>query len=103
LLIQQGARPLLEPYELLDYLNLERVVEHRAARNMIPADPIEAEILKLIDEEALNLDDICSRSNQSIEQISAALSIMELKGMVRRDSGLRYEAIHESSPEYTVA
>lgn len=101
-LIQQGKRPLLEPSELLDYLNLEQFIEYRAARKVIPIDPLEAEILQLIEDEALNLDDICVLSGQSVEQISSVLSTMELKGMLRRDVGMWYLAIHEQVQEYSI-
>ncbi len=89
-LIQNGAFPLLDPQEILDALDLNRVVEHRQARVVLPADATEAQLFDLLGHEPLHVDDIRARTGLPIEQVTAALALMELKGMVRQVGGMRY-------------
>jgi len=89
-LIQNGAFPLLDPQEILDVLDLNRVVEHRQARVVLPADATEAQLFDLLGHEPLHVDDIRARTGLPIEQVTAALALMELKGMVRQVGGMRY-------------
>jgi DNA processing protein len=89
-LIQNGAFPLLDPQEILDALDLNRVVEHRQARVVLPADATEAQLFDLLGHEPLHVDEIRARTGLPIEQVTAALALMELKGMVRQVGGMRY-------------
>jgi len=100
LLIQQGARPLLDFNDLLETLNLDHVVEHRAARSVLPADETEARLLGLLGAEPLHVDEIRAQADLPIEKVSAALVLMELKGMVRQVGGMQYIAVRESSEGY---
>ena len=100
LLIQQGARPLLDFNDLLEALNLDHVIEHRAARSVLPADETEARLLGLLGAEPLHVDEIRAQADLPIEKVSAALVLMELKGMVRQVGGMQYIAVRESSEGY---
>jgi DNA processing protein len=71
-------------------LDLNRVVEHRQARVVLPADATEAQLFDLLGHEPLHVDDIRARTGLPIEQVTAALALMELKGMVRQVGGMRY-------------
>jgi len=99
-LIQQGARPLLDVNEVLEALNLTLVNEHRAARKAVPADPTEAKILSLLDSEPRHVDEVGNLSGLPIEQVSAALALMELKGMVRQVGGMQYVILRETQEDY---
>jgi DNA processing protein len=103
LLIQQGARPLLHPEELLDALDIQRVYEQRETRKAIPTDPDESRIIDLLSGEVMHVDDICVQTGLSVDRITATLAIMELKGMVRKEYGMRYRAIREGSAVYWIA
>jgi DNA processing protein len=100
LLIQQGARPLLDFNDLLEALNLDRVIEHRTARSVLPADETESRLLGLLGSEPLHVDEIRLQADLPIEKISATLVLMELKGMVRQVGGMQYIAVRESSEGY---
>jgi DNA processing protein len=99
-LVQQGAHPLLHVKELLDALELNTIVEHRAARSVLPADAVEATLLGLLGPEPVHVDDIRSQSGMPIEKVSATLALMELKGMVRQVGGMNYVAVREESAPY---
>jgi len=99
-LIQQGARPLLAARDVLEALDLTRVTEHRAARRVLPADEVEAQLLTILSHEPLHVDDIRNQTSLPIEKISAALVMMELKGMVRQVGGMNYVAAREVQSDY---
>jgi DNA processing protein len=99
-LIQNGARPLLDPQEILDALDLARVTEYKAARVVLPADATEARLFDLLGLEPLHVDEIRARTDLPIEQVTAALTLMELKGMVRQLGGMRYMAVREEEAVY---
>jgi DNA processing protein len=49
----------------------------------------------------LHVDEIRNLANLPIEKISAALTMMELKGMVRQVGGMNYVAVREEQSDYT--
>ena len=101
-LLQQGAKPLLCFEDVLETLNIDRVVAHRQARAILPGNPTEANILGVLSAEPIHIDEICSLTGLSIEEVSATLTIMELKGMVRQMGGMNYTIAREIPGLYEV-
>jgi len=101
-LIRDGAHPLLAPEDLLEVLNLSMVTEHQKARVVLPANAVEAAIFDVLGHEPLHVDQIGLEAKLPIEQISATLTMMELKGMVRQVGGMRYVAVREARAAYNV-
>jgi DNA processing protein len=101
-LIQQGAHPLLSGRDLLDNLNLTRVNEQRIIRRAIPTDTTEANVLNVLGREPKHVDEIRSQTGLPIESVSAALVMMELKGMVQQVGGMNYIAVSEEQSDYLV-
>ncbi|NCP85765.1 MAG: DNA-protecting protein DprA [Anaerolineae bacterium CG_4_9_14_3_um_filter_57_17] len=101
-LIANGAHPLLSPADLLTALDLNRNVERREIRQNLPSEPVEAALWNLLGAEPLHVDDIRARTGLPIEKISAALTMMELKGMVRQVGGMTYVGMREPPGEYNV-
>lgn len=101
-LIQQGAHPLLSGRDLLDNLNLTRVNEQRIVRHALPADITEANVLNVLGREPLHVDEIRNQTGLPIESVSAALVMMELKGMVQQVGGMNYIAVCEEKSDYLV-
>lgn len=99
-LIQDGAQPLLSPEEVLETLQLTMVAEHRAARVVLPADAIEAQLFAVLDQQPRHVDEIRAQANLPIEKVSATLALMELKGMVRQVGGMHYVAVREIQEKY---
>ena len=102
-LIANGAKALLQPTDVLEALDLTRNVERREIRRAVPSDATEAALLDLLGAEPKHVDDIRAQLELPIEKISAALTMMELKGMVRQLGGMNYVAVREESAEYKVA
>ena len=94
-LIQQGAHPILDPQDILEVLNLTMVAEHRAARVSLPSDPVEARLISLLGAEPLHVDELGLKADLPIASVTAALAMMELKGMVRQVGGMQYVALRE--------
>ena len=96
-LIQKGAYVMVSPQDVLDVLDLSQVEDYKDARQVLPADTTEARILQVMDYEPIHIDEICNEVGLPVEKVSAALTMMELKGMVQHVGGMRYAAIREMS------
>jgi len=101
-LIQQGAHPLLSGRDLLDNLNLTRVNEQRTIRHAIPTDKTEVNVLNVLGREPIHIDEIREQTGLPMESVSAALVMMELKGMVQQVGGMNYIAVSEEQSDYWV-
>ncbi len=99
-LIQQGAHPLLDVRDILDSLDLDLVTEQQTARKTIPADAVEAKLLSLLSQQPMHVDEIRNQADMPIEKISAALTLMELKGLVHQVGGMQYIAVREAPGIY---
>lgn len=99
-LIQQGARPLIDVKDVLDALNIEQVQEYRQARLELPADPREQQILDNLGYEPVHIDDIGNATGWGMDTLTATLTMMELKGMVRQVGGMNYILVKERSILY---
>ncbi|BCY19151.1 MAG: DNA-protecting protein DprA [Chloroflexi bacterium] len=99
-LIQQGARPLLEPKDVLDALNIEQVQEYRQARLDLPADPREQQIMDALGYEPVHIDDLGHAIGWGMDALTSTLTMMELKGMVRQVGGMNYILVKEKGILY---
>ena len=68
----------------------------------MPSDPTEAKLLSVLGNEPLHVDEIRNQSELPIEKVSAALALMELKGMVRQVGGMNYVAVREVQSDYNI-
>jgi DNA processing protein len=100
-LIQNGALPLLDPEDVLQALNLTRVGEQKAARKILPINDVEAQLMKALGNEPLHVDEIRNQTGLPVERVSAALVMMELKGMVRQVGSMQYIAVREVQSGYS--
>jgi DNA processing protein len=101
-LIQQGAFPMLDPQDVLEVLNLNTIDLHRTARTELPSDPTEAQLLKMLGREPLHVDEISLGIDMPVENVTASLTVMELKGMIRQVGSMHYVAVHEAESEYEI-
>ncbi len=76
------------------------VVEHKTARKVLPANADETQLYEVIGHEPIHVDDIRSKTDMPIEQVTSTLALMELKGLVRQVGGMRYVAVREPTGEY---
>ncbi len=101
-LIEEGARPLLKMAEILEVLKLEKLPEMRETRRVMPGSENEKKILKYLSHEPAHIDTICQLSGLPVNEVSATLTMMELKGMVNSVGGMNYVAAREAKSNYRV-
>lgn len=99
-LIRDGARILLNPNDVLEMLNLGAIGEYKQARLLIPENEVESLMIKILENEPLNIDEIQMRSGLPIDKVSASLVMMELKGMVKQMDGMNYMVLREGMGNY---
>jgi DNA processing protein len=99
-LIQNGAIPLLSPEDVLQALDLTQIGQQKAARKILPSNAVESELMSALGSEPLHVDEIGSQTGMPVEKVSAALVMMELKGMVRQVGGMQYVAVREVQSDY---
>jgi len=100
-LLKQGAHPLLSVDDLLEILDISQVQQYRQARLALPDDPVESALLERLQQEPLHVDELRALVDLPIEQVSAALTMMELKGLVRQVGAMHYVAAREAQAGYT--
>jgi DNA processing protein len=100
MLIQQGAHPLLTPQDVMEVLELSQVAGSQPRRSTLPSNPTEAILYQALGLEPLHVDDICARVDMPIEKVTATLTVMEIKGLVRKTGAMEYMAVCESDADY---
>jgi DNA processing protein len=101
-LIQDGAKVVLGPEDILEELNLTMVVEQAEARQVLPDDETEAALLSHLSAEPAHVDELRQQVGLPIAQVTSTLALMELKGMVRQVGGMKYIVAREPGVEYVV-
>lgn len=103
-LIRDGAHPLIHMDELLSVLDLEGVAGKQEARAMLsqPAllSPLEVRLMALLADVPQHVDEICVEAGLPVDQVAAALTLMELKGIVRQAGAMQFSLIREQSTTY---
>lgn len=102
-LIQRGeAKLVLKAADVMEELNLTMVSAQMEARVLVPGDATERELLKQISDEPVHIDEIARAAALPIAQVTGALTLMELKGLVRQAGGMSYVLAHEAGVRYVV-
>jgi DNA processing protein len=92
-LIASGAQVAISPEEFLTALELDRTGPSIQMRMAIPESPLEEKILRALSAEPMHIDLLKSKVGLPVEEVSGALAMMELKGMVRPVGGMQYIAL----------
>ncbi|HKB88552.1 MAG TPA: DNA-processing protein DprA [Patescibacteria group bacterium] len=92
-LIQNGARPITSARDVLDELHMQLKVDTRAIEKIMPTSGVEAKIVEILEVEPLHLDELVRISGITTSEVSARLTIMEMKGLVRNMGGGIYKRI----------
>jgi DNA processing protein len=99
-LIQQGAKMVCGVADILEELNLTMVSEQAQVRAVIPENETEAVLLQHLSAEPVHVDALGRAVKLPIAQVSSALALMELKGMVRQVGGMSYVLAREGGVDY---
>jgi DNA processing protein len=94
-LLQDGAKLVATVQDVLDELNLG-LVAHQLEMPVTaaaPADPVEAALLASLSSEPRHIDEVARVVELPVSRVSSALTLMELKGLVRQVGALSYVSI----------
>lgn len=91
-LIQQGAYLLRQPEDLAQVLQLSLIPQQQQARQSLPQDPMERLLWEAL-HQPTHIDDLCERTGLPSAQVSALLTLMELKGLVKQVGSMVYVAV----------
>lgn len=89
-LIQDGAHPVTSVNDILESLNLFMVPQHVEAQAILPDNIEEHTLIKLLSHEPTHIDVLIRDSAMEAPTVSATLTMMELKGMIRAIGGMQY-------------
>jgi DNA processing protein len=82
-LIQNGAKLVSSTQDILDELNLQLKVDADEMEKVLPGNENEVNLVAALTNEALHLDELARITGLTVSQISASLTVMELKGLVK--------------------
>jgi DNA processing protein len=99
-LIREGAQPLLDPVDIMESLNLRKVDHYKQATLLLPGDELETKLMEILNIEPVYIDEIQAKAGFPVEKVSAALTMMELKGMVKQVGGMTFMSIRDEGEGY---
>lgn len=90
-LLKNGARIATEVNDILEEMELEVKVDKEKMEKIMPANLEEEKILAILENESLHLDELARISSLEVGNLSARLTMMELKGLVKNMGGGIYK------------
>lgn len=85
-----GAKLILSAEDVLTELRLQRVPQQLEIRQLLPENETESRLIALLSPEPQHIDALTRQSALPAAEVSGALAIMELKGLVRHVGGMQY-------------
>lgn len=82
-LIKNGAKIAFSTKDILDELNLQLRVDKDEIESVLPTSKDEEDLLQILENEPLHLDEVARISTLKVSEVSARLTMMEIKGMVK--------------------
>jgi DNA processing protein len=92
-LIKTGAKLVWEAADILAELNLDQKQNENRARKVLPESKEEQLLLSLLQNESKHIDILVRESGLDIGIVTAVLSMMEIKGLVKNLGNLSFRAI----------
>ncbi|NPA31126.1 MAG: DNA-protecting protein DprA, partial [Chloroflexi bacterium] len=91
-LLQQGAHVLRKPEDLAAVFDMPRLPFQQQARAQWPTDPTERLLWQYLQGEPRHVDELCAETGLPAAQVSALLTLMELKGLVHQVGPMTFVA-----------
>jgi DNA processing protein len=101
-IIQEGAKMVCKVGDVLEELNLTMVSQQAQVRAVIPENETEALLLEHLSAEPVHVDLLGQTVELPIAEVTSALALMELKGMVRQVGGMSYVLAREGGVDYII-
>lgn len=90
LIRDSAAKLILEAADVLAELQLQMVPQQMEMRRLLPENATESCLIGLLGAEPRHIDELTRQSGLGAAEVSSALAIMELKGLVRPVGGMQY-------------
>ena len=101
-LIQRGAMLTTSADDILTALNLKEVEEQKAVQMLMPDSAEEAALLPYLADGITYVPDLGRLTGMSAAMVTGTLTLMELKGAVRRIDQSNYAILRESKINYAI-
>ena len=102
LLIQEGAKLVLDYRDILEELNISDIGEQLSMQALlVPTDETEETLLRHIAYEPVHIDEVGRHSGLPMTTVSSTLAMMELKGYVKQVGGMNYVRTREVAAPYS--
>lgn len=82
-LLKNGAKIATSVSDILEELDLQMKVDKEKIEKIMPSSKEEAKLIEILEMEPLHLDELVRITRGKTAEISARLTIMEMKGMVK--------------------
>lgn len=104
LIKESGAKLVTDCSDILQELNISSVGEQQIEMAaLFPHDENESQVLRYVTYDPVHIDEVIRNVGLGISVVSGALTMMELKGLVRQVGGMNYIRLREASAEYQTA
>ncbi len=100
LIRDSGAKLVAEVGDILEELNLSAVERQIELAAFFPEDEAQAAVLGFVTFDPIHIDEITRNSALAASTVSSALTMMELRGMVRQVGAMNYVRLREAPAEY---
>jgi DNA processing protein len=92
-LIKNGVKIAFSPRDIIRELDLTFKIDEKKSNNSLPISRKEKVLLTILKDKSLDLDSIVKISCLKVSDVTAALTIMEIKGLVKNIGKERYKKI----------
>ena len=100
LIRDSGAKLVTSADDVMEELNLATVEHQLELAAFFPEDEAQAAVLKFVTFDPIHIDEITRNSALAASTVSGALTMMELRGLVRQVGGMNYVRLRETVAEY---
>ena len=99
-LIRDGALLVCSADDVLEALHLQSATVQQEVTAAVPDTAEEVALLRLVEHEPRHIDEIQRQSQIPMPVVSATMSLLELKGLVRQTQGMQYVLVREETAAY---
>jgi len=92
-LIKQGAKLAISAQDILLELNLQNSSKYVKTRKILPSSPVQQKIYDNLSKEPVLLNDLIKKTKLPTREVNSALTLMEIKGIVKNLGGGQYVLI----------
>ena len=90
ILIRSGAKLVVSAQDILEELNLKDLATNIAVSQIMPDNPEEELILKILSHEPVVVDKIVQATKLNTATVNSTLVMMEIKGKIKNLGGMQY-------------